>query len=353
MGTSAVFLRPEVTLTESNALMNPPAPSRWLHRFAWLIAALTLLLPVTTGAVVTTLKAGMVFSDWPSSDGYNMLAYPWLSSARDQFVEHGHRLAGMVIGLLSLSLIVAAWLLDQRRSVRMVAVLIFLAVFSQGMLGGARVLMDEQTLALLHGDFAALVFSLMATLVLITSKGWDQRERLNSATESRRVSVAASLLLGCLVLQYVMGGFLRHLREREAFAWSWLVHPWFALVVLAATGMFIWSVIGTHSRYLNRFAVAMVVLTLFQSLVGLGAWYVRYGVPAWGVVAQQDSLPQIVICSLHKVIGLLTLMTSVLAVICCRSLRPLGGEPCNKEPINQDRQATVQPLGKSVAGAAT
>ena len=80
--------------------MNPSTARRWLHRFAWLTATLTLLLPVTTGAVVTTLKAGMVFPDWPSSDGYNMLAYPWLSSARDQFVEHGHRLSGLTIGLM-------------------------------------------------------------------------------------------------------------------------------------------------------------------------------------------------------------------------------------------------------------
>ena len=96
--------------------MNPPATSVWLHRFAWVTAALTLMLPVTTGAIVTTLKAGMVFSDWPSSDGYNMLAYPWLTSARDQFVEHGHRLSGMTIALLSLLLAIAAWCLDRRNS---------------------------------------------------------------------------------------------------------------------------------------------------------------------------------------------------------------------------------------------
>lgn len=328
--------------------MNPPSQSYWLHRFAWLIATLTLLLPVTTGAIVTTLKAGMVFSDWPSSDGYNMLAYPWLSSARDQFVEHGHRLAGMVIGLLSLSLVVSAWLLDKRRQVRVVAILIFVAVFSQGMLGGARVLLDQQTLALLHGDFAALVFSLMAVLVLITSRGWDQRVRFQSTVESRRVTFCACVLLGSLVLQYVMGGFLRHLRERDEFAWAWMVHPWFALVVIAATGLFVWSIRGVDSAYLNRFGVALISLTLFQSLVGLGTWYVRYGIPSWGVVAQQDSLPQIVICSLHKVIGLLTLMTSVLAVVCCRSLQPL-----KDGPLNHDRQARTQPLGQHVAGVAT
>ncbi len=322
--------------------MNPPSQSVLLHRLAWLIAALTLLLPVTTGAIVTTLKAGMVFSDWPSSDGYNMLAYPWLSSARDQFVEHGHRLAGMVIGLLSLSLVIATWALDRRRNVRLVAAMIFAAVFAQGMLGGARVRLDKQTLALVHGDFAAFVFSLMAVLILITSEGWDQRSRLNSSAISSRVSFAAKLLLGSLVAQYVMGGFLRHLREYEGFAWAWMVHPWFAVVVLIATAMFVLSIRGAGSKYLNRCAIALIGFALSQSLIGLATWYVKYGIPSWGVVAQQDSLPQIVICSLHKVVGLLTLMTSVLTVICCGALRPRHSD--QRDPVS---------VSNTVVGAVT
>ena len=322
--------------------MNPPSQSVLLHRLAWLIAALTLLLPVTTGAIVTTLKAGMVFSDWPSSDGYNMLAYPWLSSARDQFVEHGHRLAGMVIGLLSLSLVIATWALDPRRNVRLVAAMIFAAVFAQGMLGGARVLLDKQTMALVHGDFAAIVFSLMAVLILITSKGWDQRSRLTSHAISIRVSLAAKLLLATLVAQYVMGGFLRHLREYEGFAWAWMVHPWFALVVLFATALFAITIRGAESKYLNRCSTALIGFALTQSLIGLATWYVKYGIPSWGVVAQQDSLPQIVICSLHKVVGLLTLMTSVLTVICCGALRPTHSN--QRVPVS---------VGNSVVGAVT
>jgi heme a synthase len=320
--------------------MNLTSKSVLLHRLAWLIAALTLLLPVTTGAIVTTLKAGMVFSDWPSSDGHNMLAYPWLSSARDQFVEHGHRLAGMVIGLLSLSLVIATCALDHRRQVRLVAAMIFAAVFVQGMLGGARVRLDKQTLALVHGDFAAFVFSLMAVLILITSQGWDQRSRLESSVTSRRVSFAAMLLLGSLIAQYVMGGFLRHLREYEDFSFAWMVHPWFALVVLFATGLFAFSVRGANSKYLRRCVTAMFCFTLVQSLIGLATWYVKYGIPSWGVVAQQDSLPQIVICSLHKVIGLLTLMTSVLTVVCCRALQPL-----------HERQHNPVSVANTVAGA--
>lgn len=321
--------------------MNSPVHSVWLHRFAWLTAALTLMLPVTTGAIVTTLKAGMVFPDWPSSNGHNMLAYPWLSAARDEFVEHGHRLSGMTIGLLSLSLAIAAWCLDRRPVVRFVALAIFLSVFAQGMLGGARVLLDKQVMALLHGDFAALVFSLMAILVLITSKGWESRARLTSAEESQSASISSIVLLVVLVAQYVMGGFLRHLREQVEFAWAWMVHPWFALVVLFTTVTFIFTVKGSESPYIRRCAVALIGLTVTQSLIGLATWYVKYGVPSLGVVAEQDSPAQIVICSLHKVVGMLTLISSVLAVFCCWAVKPL----------QENRRVTTN-VGNSIAGVA-
>lgn len=322
--------------------MNPPAHSVWLHRFAWFTAALTLLLPVTTGAIVTTLKAGMVFSDWPSSDGHFILTYPWLSAARDQFVEHGHRLSGMVIALISLALAISAWRTDPRPLVRSTATAIFAVVIAQALLGGARVLLDQQVMALLHGDFAALVFSLMAILVLITSRGWDQRPRLNSVGRSHVVTATATLLLVTLVAQYVMGGFLRHLREREEFAWAWMVHPWFAIVVLVATIGFAISVRGSQSPHLRLCARALISLTVAQSAIGLGTWYVRYGLPSWGVVAQQDSTPQIVICSLHKVVGMLTLMTSVVTLVCCQSVKPL----------RDHRQSTIA-VGAGVAGAVT
>lgn len=303
--------------------MSPSTNSVWLHRFAWLVAALTLLLPVTTGAVVTTLKAGMVFADWPSSDGHFMLTYPWLSAARDEFVEHGHRLSGMTIGLLSLSLAITAWVVDRRRSVRTIATAIFVAVFAQGLLGGARVLLSEQLLALLHGDFAAAVFSLMAILVLVTNPSWESRLRMNSAEENQGHFNLACLFLGTLVAQYLMGGFLRHLRERQEFAWAWIVHPWFALVVLLTALLFAFAVCQCDSTSVRRCGQFLIGLTIAQALVGLATWYVRYGVPEWGVVAQQDSLPQIIVCSLHKVVGMLTLMTGVVSVVCCWSVRPL------------------------------
>ena len=296
--------------------MNPSTARRWLHRFAWLTATLTLLLPVTTGAVVTTLKAGMVFADWPSSDGYNMLAYPWLSSARDQFVEHGHRLSGLTIGLMCIALAVFAWLVPCGRLAKVLATAIFASVFAQGMLGGARVLLDKETLALVHGDFAACVFSLMAVLVLVTSDGWEQRTKLNSAGMGRTVFAWAVATLALIAAQYFFGGVLRHLK----LGWAWSVHPWFALAPLVTVIVFAFVARRVGSVMIQRCAMALVGLVISQGLLGLATWYVRYGVPSWGVVAQQESVSQIVVCSLHKVVGMLTLMTSVLSVVCVGSV---------------------------------
>jgi len=197
----------------SGFVVNVSSSSRWLHRFAWLTATLTLLLPVTTGAIVTTLDAGMIFSDWPSSDGHNMLAYPWLSSARDQFVEHGHRLAGLTVGLLSIALAITAWVVRSTRSARLLAIGIFAAVFVQGMLGGFRVLMDAKVMALIHGDFAAGVFSLMCVFVLVTGSRWEARTAVADPATARAARFLSLTILASVIIQYFLGGVV-HISSR-------------------------------------------------------------------------------------------------------------------------------------------
>ena len=73
--------------------------SAFRHRFAAATVSVTLVTLVA-GALVTSKNAGMAFRDWPTSDGHFMVTYPWLADfARDwdKFLEHGHRLAGMLI----------------------------------------------------------------------------------------------------------------------------------------------------------------------------------------------------------------------------------------------------------------
>jgi cytochrome c oxidase assembly protein subunit 15 len=327
--------------------MSVTSSSRWLHRFAWLTATLTLLLPVTTGAIVTTLDAGMIFSDWPSSDGHNMLAYPWLTSARDQFVEHGHRLAGLTVGLLSIALAISAWVARASRTARLLALAIFASVFAQGILGGFRVLMDAKVMALIHGDFAAGVFSLMCVFVLVTGSRWEARTVVSDQSAGLMTRNLSIVILTAIVVQYFLGGVVRHLIPfglAGALSAAWVIHPWFALVPVLLSPILVVVAQRTGSQLLIRYANLMVFMVIGQALVGLATWYFRYGFPMWGVVAQQGSLSQIISSSAHKVVGMLTLMTSVLNVVCALAVQP---------PVSEVNSSRSESFEGSMMGAAT
>jgi cytochrome c oxidase assembly protein subunit 15 len=184
-----------------------------VRKLAWAVC-LVSLVPISMGALVTTLKAGMAFADWPSSDGHNMLLYPWFKDIFDnpaKFTEHGHRLAGVLIGMLSIGLAAAAWRFEKQRWVRVYAYSILGAVIAQGLLGGIRVLLDKQVLAMLHSVTGALFFCLCIGFLVFTRPAWGT---LRTILE-RRTSIgglAVVFVLPVVVMgQYLLGGALRHL----------------------------------------------------------------------------------------------------------------------------------------------
>lgn len=294
--------------------------SPWIHRLAW-ATALIALLPISVGAVVTTVDAGMAFADWPTSDGHGMLAYPWLKSTGDKFLEHGHRLAGMLIGVMTLGLAAAALSWECRPAVRTLVGLILAGVVLQGLLGGSRVVQNERVLALMHGQFAAWIFSLMGLLVAMTGRHWESVVPLAQPSRSWTAFASSVVLLLVLLAQYLLGGLLRHLGDSTA----WLIHPWFAVAVVVAAVVFCWCAQRTGAVTLARAGRWVVGLVLAQAILGLATWGVKYGFPQWDMVAVQNSSLQVAIRSFHKVLGLLTLMTTVVAVVrCSRALpRPL------------------------------
>ncbi len=288
--------------------MSDVPESPWLHRLAWLTAFIALL-PISVGAVVTTVDAGMAFADWPTSHGQGMFAFPWWQSHGDEFLEHGHRLAGALTGLMTLLLAGVAFSTDQRRSVRVVVTAILLGVIAQGLLGGWRVLADERIIAMLHAVFAAIVFSLMAVLIVMTGRRWPTASRLSAGAAARPALVATVVLMVVLSIQYVLGGLLRHL----GLAQAWLIHPWFAVVVVLAAVIFAWQLRRLELPELRRAGLWVLGFIAAQALLGVLTWGVRYGFPDWGIVAVQQSTFQVAVRSLHKVLGLLTFMTTVVA----------------------------------------
>ena len=139
----------------------------------WCLACATFPL-VWVGGLVTTTDAGMAVPDWPNTYGYNLFLYPWqtwLLGPWDLFVEHGHRL-----------LAASRRHAHDRSARRAVATRTIAAgcnglgfaalalVIFQGVLGGMRVLLDERTLAMLHGCTGPLFFALTVAMVVFTSR---------------------------------------------------------------------------------------------------------------------------------------------------------------------------------------
>lgn len=270
---------------------------------------LVALLPISMGALVTTLSAGMAFADWPSSDGRNMLLYPWFSdfvSQPDKFVEHGHRLAGMLIGFVSVCLAVTSYILD-RRWVKWFTTAILISVIAQGALGGARVLLDRQLLAMLHSMTGAAFFCLCVVFRLMCSTEWSkwrlQIDHRLSPLGAATIAITPIVILG----QYVLGGALRHfhtmLDEHLAGA--------FVATVCASLAAF--TLLRTENALLRRSGMFIVTTLLLQVLLGAGAYVTRLGLPPIGFVAVSGSLSQSVVCSLHTVCGMLLVASSVVS----------------------------------------
>lgn len=302
--------------------MSSTPAHHWLHRFAVFTACLALL-PIVVGALVTTTGAGMAFRDWPTSDGQGMFAYPWLRSAGDKFLEHGHRLAGIVIGLASIALVAMTFAIDRRGWVRAMSVGVLLGIIGQGILGGMRVLMDEQGLAFIHGSFAALVFAFLCSLATVTSAGWRDAQPVSGIT-SRQLWLAI-VTCGLVFVQYVLGGLLRH----RGMALS--EHLMFAGIATLSIGALAIVSLRSGVVWLRRPAGLLGPLVLAQLALGVATWITKLGSGAgsWvGTLGFDEFVPvagsamQISIRTGHVLVGMLLFATCVvLAVRTARVVR--------------------------------
>src|SRR5215472_18868584 len=128
-----------------------PTAARWPHWLAVVTAAATLLL-IVAGGVVTSTGSALAVPDWPTTFGQNMFLYPWSKMVGGIFYEHSHRLLGALVGVLTIALAISAW----RRGgiTRVLGVSAALVVVAQGVLGGLRVVLMQDTLAIVHGCLA-------------------------------------------------------------------------------------------------------------------------------------------------------------------------------------------------------
>jgi cytochrome c oxidase assembly protein subunit 15 len=232
--------------------MAVPHQTRWLHRFAVLTAAATLVL-IAAGGLVTSHGVGMAVPDWPNTYGYNMFLFPISKWIGGIFYEHSHRLIASLVGLLTTILAVWLWVRETRRWVRWAGVTLFVlalglmgarqlpvyigmacvavavtaaglvnfwryprplrwlgvaafaAVILQGVLGGLRVVWLKDEIGIFHGTLAQLFFVLICMLALLTSRWWALRP--GAVLDTSRLPLVACLLILC---QLVLGATMRH-----------------------------------------------------------------------------------------------------------------------------------------------
>ncbi len=303
--------------------MTTASSDRWLSRYAVLTAAIALL-PIGMGALVTTLDAGMAFLDWPTSDGQNMFLYPWLQdfhANREKFVEHGHRLAGSLIGMFSIGLVALTLRRESRGWVRSLAIGILIAVILQGLLGGFRVIADARVAALVHGLFASLIFATITLFALATGSNWTSgghvSDPMNKVSSSLKFLAIATPL--AIFSQSLLGGLVRHL--------GLALHEHLAGAILATvlTAATIAASCRSGQAWLRSVAIGLLIVLLVQMALGGGAWVTRFGFPPTGYVAVQQAPEQILFRTAHAVAAMFVLMMSVQLAVRVLRLNWLGG----------------------------
>src|SRR5512136_1178920 len=108
-------------------------PTTWLHRFAKLLVAATLVL-ITAGGLVTSTGSGLSVPDWPTTYGWSMFTFPLSRWVGGIVYEHGHRLIASTVGMLTIVLVVWTWVKEKRLWVRALAFIALLGVITQGIL---------------------------------------------------------------------------------------------------------------------------------------------------------------------------------------------------------------------------
>src|SRR6185503_19836823 len=157
--------------------MTRTTDNRWLARFALLTALSTLVL-ICAGGLVTSHGAGMAVPDWPNTFGYNPFLFPISKWVGGIFYEHTHRLIASGVGLLTTILAVWLWLKESRRWLRWLGLIAFFAVVFQGVLGGLRVVLFKDEIGIFHATLAQLFFVMVCAIALFTSRWWLQNEPL-------------------------------------------------------------------------------------------------------------------------------------------------------------------------------
>jgi cytochrome c oxidase assembly protein subunit 15 len=268
------------------------------------------------GGLVTSTGSALAVPDWPTTFGHNMFLYPWSAMVGGIFYEHSHRLLGALVGVLTILLTSWLWLGEARAWLRWLGGIALAAVLLQGVLGGLRVVLLQETLALIHACLAQAFFALLASIAVFTSPRWHRAAGLAPTEAGGRVWRLCLATTALIYAQIVVGALVRHTgRGVEG-------HVLLAIVV----GLLVLMVSARLRRQyagqalLVRPAVLLAVLLALQLALGVGAYMTKF--TASGIAL--GAAVRVGATTAHLAVGSLMLVTSL---ICTLHTARLGRMP--------------------------
>lgn len=170
---------------------------------------------VTLGAFTTSIGAGMIFPDWPLSNG-SLNPHGWLGNIA-MFAEHAHRLSAGIMSTITIILAIWIWRRDERLWLRKLAWFGVGLVLAQALVGGLRVLLDRyhvesletsvgRLFAMLHACLAQLFVCTLIAIAVSCTRGWRTRA-LPTRSIVRRIGVVCCVLL---FVQLAIAAVMRH-----------------------------------------------------------------------------------------------------------------------------------------------
>lgn len=295
------------------------------YRLALATLAATSVL-ILLGGLVTNTGAALAVPDWPSTFGYNMILFPWSRMVGGILYEHGHRLMGALVGLLTLVLAGALWREGGR--LRRLGLLAVAAVVAQGVLGGLRVVLLEDTLAIFHGCLAQAFFALLAVIVLLTAPSG----RAAAAPVEPAVKGLAVLAAALVYLQIVFGALLTHAGRIDLhLAGAVLV---FVLVPIVAA-----QLRRTGDAVAMPVSRLVSVLLGFQLLLGIGSFLARFS-PIW-IPGEQLTVTALPVA--HRLVGSFILAATVVLAV------RVAGVATTVSPAREGGRSRVR-AGSATAG---
>jgi cytochrome c oxidase assembly protein subunit 15 len=278
---------------------------------------------ILAGGLVTNTGAGLAVPDWPTTFGHTMFLYPWSRMVDGIFYEHSHRLIGSVVGILTVLLAGVLWAVESRRWLRWLGLVAVAAVIVQGVLGGLRVVLVKDVLAIIHGALAQAFFGLVASLVLFTSRKWRQAPPRVQPESRPGLRPLCLLTTVAIYGQLVLGALLTHV------GWRIEAHVSMAGLIFVLTltmAARIW-VQRAATPELFRPALLLCGLLVLQVLLGLGSYVARF-------TSLELPLADLLVLALpvsHRLTGGLLLVTSLVLSLRALRLAPPPGFTIRRE----------------------